>query len=135
MAYGVDVTRVNGMVATVATHQELNAKLYKVQVKTAAPANVDLRAEDDAVDEAVEQIIKEINPMAYYVVDANTGLIYIVMDVNSSAADLQHRIRQVGGGWTRSTDTYAVGVIGPNAIDASGTVVTAAASATGFTVT
>ena len=30
MAYGVDVTRVNGMVATVATHQELNAKLYKV---------------------------------------------------------------------------------------------------------
>ena len=72
MAYGVDVTRVNGMVATVATHQELNAKLYKVQVKTAASANVDLRVEDDAIDETVEQIIKEINPMAYYVVNAST---------------------------------------------------------------
>jgi len=56
------------------------------------------------------------------------------MDVNSSSEDLQHRIRQIGGGWTRSSNTYTVGVIGPNDIDASGTVVTAAASATGFTV-
>ena len=36
--------------------------------------NIDLRAEDDAVDEAVEMIVKELNPLMY-LVTINAGTI------------------------------------------------------------
>ena len=133
------VTRVNGLKATVATLYNDNCNLYKITVKVAATTAVDLRAEDDAVNEVVEQIVKEINPLAYFVVDANTGIIYVVLDKTiNSAGDLQHRIRQIGAdSRATSTDgnvtfTYAVTSVGPNDIDISGTTVELG---TGFTVT
>ena len=91
---------------------------------------VDLRAEDDALDETVEQIIKEINPLMYMTTNADTGIITVVCDSSASAADLQHRIRTIGGGWTRSTGAYAVSSVGPNNIDTSGSLVTLAATLT-----
>ena len=129
------VTRVNGLKATVATLYNDNCNLYKITVKVAATTAVDLRAEDDAVNEVVEQIVKEINPLAYFAVDANTGIIYVVMDkAINSAGDLQHRIRQIGSDTpATSTDgnatfTYSVTSVGPNDIDISGTTVEVAVS-------
>lgn len=120
-------TRLTGLKTTVATLYADNCNLYKITVKNAGATAIDLRDEDDAVDETVEQIVKELNPLAYFVVDANTGLIYVVMDkAINSASELQTRIRRIG------LDTGATTTsIGPNDIDISGTVVEAAV---GFTV-
>jgi hypothetical protein len=112
------VTRVNGLACTVGTLYSLNAKAFLVTVKNAAASARDLRAEDDAVDEAVERIVKEINPLIFFVTDSAAGTIHIVADVSLSAADIQTRIRNLGT------------TVGPNNIDVTGTTVAAAASIT-----
>ena len=112
------VTRVNGLRNTVGTLYADNCTLFKIQVQNAANSNIDLRDEDDAIDEAVEQLVKDLNPLAFFVVNADTGLIYVIMDKNASAVDLQARIRNLGT------------TVGPNNIDVTGTDVTVATSLT-----
>jgi len=113
------VTRVTGLRNTVGTLYMDNCNMFVIQVQNVSNSNRDLRAEDDAVDEAVEYIVKELNPLAFFVVDASTGLIYVVMDKNiNSASELQVRIRNMG---------TAVGV---NSIDVTGTDVTLATALT-----
>jgi hypothetical protein len=122
-------TRVNGSGKSAAGDIHYpGAFAFKILVKIADGTAVDLRAEDDALDETVEQICKEINPLIYHTTDDATGTMTVVCDNQASAADLQHRIRTIGGGWTRSTNTYAVSAVGPNDIDTSGTEVTLAAT-------
>jgi hypothetical protein len=113
-----EITRVNGSACTVGTVYSLNAKAFLVTVKNAAASARDLRAEDDAVDEAVEMIVKEINPLIFFVTDSAAGTMHIVTDVSLSAADLQSRIRNLGT------------TVGPNDVDVTGTTVAAAASIT-----
>lgn len=129
-------TRINGLACTAGTIYPMNSKLYLCTVKIANGTALDVSAEDDTVDEVVEQIVKEVNPLAFFVANDNTGKIYLVMDYNTSAADLQHRIRQIGAD-TRATSTdgnvtftYATTSVGPNDKDISGTTVTAATSFT-----
>jgi hypothetical protein len=118
------VTRVNGLNCTVGTLYNLNANAFLVTVKNSSASAIDLRAEDDAVDEAVEQIIKELNPLMFFVTDSAAGTMHIVMDKSTSdASELQTRIRRIGKDSGASTTS-----IGPNDIDISGTTVTAAAS-------
>jgi hypothetical protein len=120
-------TRTNGLACTVATLYNLNANAFLITVKNAAASAIDLRAEDDAVDEAVEQIVKEINPLIFFVTNSNAGTIHVIMDQSvNSASELQVRIRRIGldGGGATTTS------IGPNDIDISGTTVAAAASIT-----
>jgi hypothetical protein len=114
------VTRVNGLACTVGTLYSLNAKAFLVTVKNAAAAAQDLRAEDDAIDETVEMIVKELNPLMFLVTDSDAGTIHIVTDISLSASDIQTRIRNLGT------------AVGPNDIDVTGTTVVAA---TGITVT
>jgi hypothetical protein len=122
-------TRVNGSGKSAAGDIHYpGAFAFKILVKIADGTAVDLRAEDDALDETVEQICKEINPLIYHTTDDATGTMTVVCDNQASAADLQHRIRTIGGGWTRSTNTYAVSAVGPNDIDTSGPEVTLAAT-------
>ena len=113
-----EFARVNGLACTVGTLYSLNAKAFLVTVKNAAASARDLRAEDDAVDEAVEMIVKELNPLMFFVTDSTAGTMHIVTDVSLSAADLQSRIRNLGA------------AVGPNDIDVTGTTVAAAASIT-----
>lgn len=112
------VTRVNGLACTVATLYSLNASAFLVTVKNAAASARDLRAEDDAVDETVEMIVKELNPLMFLVTDSAAGTIHLVTDKSLSASDIQTRIRNLGT------------AVGPNAIDVTGTTVAAAASIT-----
>ena len=113
------VTRVNGLQATVGTLYMPNCNMFVIQVQNQANANIDLRAEDDAVDEVVEVIVKELNPLAYFTVNAGTGLMYVVMDKNiNSASELQTRIRNLGS------------AVGANNIDVRGTDLTLATSLT-----
>ena len=123
-------TRVNGLACTAGVLYNLNAKVMMVNVAIANGTPLDIRAEDDAVDEVVEQIVKEINPLAFFVPDDSSGgQIHLVVDVSQSAAGLQHRIRQIGATTPATssngniTFTYAVTSIGPNARDISGSTV------------
>ena len=125
----VALTRVNGSgLSVAATVYGPGATAFKIIVKIANATVVDLRAEDDALDETVEQIIKEINPLMYMTTNADTGIITVVCDANATAADLQARIRTIGKAANYPTST--VTAVGPNNIDTSGTLVTAAATLT-----
>ena len=104
------------------------AKAFKILVKIANGTAVDLRAEDDELDETVEQICKEINPLVYMTTNDNSGTMTVVCDSNATAGDLQARIRTIGTASNYPTST--VTAVGPNTIDTSGTLVTAAATLT-----
>ena len=123
------VARVHGSGKTLAGDVHYpGAFAFKILVKIANGTAVDLRGEDDAIDETVEAICKEINPLIYHTTDDNSGTMTVVCDNQASEADLQHRIRLIGCDWTRSTNAYAVSAVGPNNIDTSGTLVTLAAT-------
>ena len=120
-------TRTNGLGCTAGTLYNLNANAFLITVKNAAASARDLTAEDDAVDEVVEQIVKEINPLIFFVTNSSAGTIHVIMDQSvNSASELQVRIRRIGidGGGATTTS------IGPNDVDISGTTVAAAASIT-----
>ena len=120
------VTRVTGLQATAGTLYNVNCNLFLLTVKKADGSAIDLRAEDDAVDESVEQILKELNPLAYFVTNSNAGTIHLVMDKNATAADMQTRVRRVGLNPNDDGST----VLGPNSIDVSGSTVAAGSSFT-----
>ena len=122
-------TRVNGSgLSVAATVYSPGATAFKIIVKIANGTAVDLRAEDDALDETVEQICKEINPLIYMVTNDNSGIMTVVCDSNATAGDLQARIRIIGKAANYPTST--VTAVGPNTIDTSGSLVTAAATLT-----
>jgi len=121
-------TRVNGSGLSTAGNVFSNGHVFafKILVKIANGTAVDLRAEDDALDETVEQICKEINPLIYHTTNDNSGTITVVCDTFDNHLDLQARIRQIGKAANYPTST--VTAVGPNNIDTSGTLVTAAAT-------
>ena len=122
-------TRVNGSgLSVAATVYSPGANAFKIIVKIANGTAVDLRAEDDALDETVEQICKEINPLVYMTTNDNSGTMTVVCDSNATAGDLQARIRLIGKAANYPTST--VTAVGPNTIDTSGSLVTAAATLT-----
>ena len=119
----VAVTRVNGSGLSAAGNVFSNGHVFafKILVKIANGTAVDLRGEDDAIDETVEAICKEINPLMYCIKNDASGEISIVMDGEADqSADIQARIRALGT------------VVGPNNIDVTGTDVI---PATSFVVT
>ena len=120
-------TRVNGSGKSAAGDVHYpGAFAFKILVKIANGTAVDLRAEDDALDETVEAICREINPLVYHTTDDNSGTMTVVCDNSATAADLQARIRQIGIAANYPTST--VTAVGPNNIDTSGTLVTQAAT-------
>jgi len=121
------VTRVNGSGKSAAGDVHYpGAFAFKILVKIANGTAVDLRAEDDALDETVEQICKEINPLVYHTTNDNSGTMTVVCDNSVTAADLQTRIRTIGTAANYPTST--VTAVGPNNIDTSGSLVTLAAT-------
>ena len=122
------VTRVNGSGLSTAGNVFCNGHVFafKILVKIANGTAVDLRAEDDAIDEVVEAICKEINPLIYHTTDDNSGTMTVVCDTFDNHLGLQARIRLIGKPANYPTST--VTAVGPNGIDVSGTLVTAAAT-------
>ena len=120
-------TRVNGSGKSAAGDVHYpGAFAFKILVKIANGTAVDLRAEDDALDETVEQICKEINPLVYHTTNDASGTMTVVCDNSVTAADLQTRIRTIGTAANYPTST--VTAVGPNNIDTSGSLVTLAAT-------
>jgi len=121
-------TRVNGSGLSTAGNVFSNGHVFafKILVKIANGTAVDLRAEDDALDEVVEQICKEINPLIYHTTNDNSGTMTVVCDTFDNHLDLQARIRLIGKPANYPTST--VTAVGPNNIDTSGSLVTLAAT-------
>ena len=134
-----DITKI----ATAGTLFQPMSNCYLLTVKNASAAAIDLRGEDDdtlapvgypvakggpntSIVETVEAIVKELNPLAYFTVDDNSGKMHLVLDKNeTSASELQTRVRRIGLDNGASTTA-----IGPNDIDISGSTVTAGSSIT-----
>ena len=112
-----EVTRSTGTAhMTVGVQHEPGCHCYLLTVQNASNTAIDLRAEDDAVNEAVEAIIMEIAPLAYFITDSAAGTVALIMDKNiNDHAELQTRIRRIGKDSGASTTS-----IGPNDIDISG---------------
>ena len=112
-----EVTRVTGTShMTVGVQHETGCHCYLLTVQNASNSAIDLRAEDDAVNEAVEAIIMEIAPLAYFITDSSAGTVALIMDKNiDNHTELQTRIRRIGVDSGASTTS-----IGPNDIDISG---------------
>ena len=108
----------NGLANTVGILYNINVRHFRITVKNGAGSARDLRAEDDAVNEAVQAILREVSPLAVFIVDDNTGIIIIVADKSQTADGLQTRIRNLGT------------AVGPNSLDVSGTDVVIASAIT-----
>ena len=117
-------TRVNGSVGTTdggIYNPGASLAFFKVTVKDGSAAAVDLRS-SDATGQALEAIFFAFptGVIAYDTANANTGVIHVIVDGANApgAAALQATIR-------------AMGTVGSDSKDVSGTVVEAGA---GFTV-
>jgi len=119
------VSRVAGNDTAVGTIYAVNVNLFLLTVKKADTVAVDLRNEDSSVDLTVEQIVKELNPLAYFVTNSSAGTIHLVMDKNATAADIQLRVRRI------ATSNIDGSTVGSNFIDIGGSIVV---DATSFTV-
>lgn len=136
-----------GTQTTVGTLYGVNSKLFVITVNaggstTSAPPRGNLVPDSGFTGGVIESIVDEVNPLAYYTTGStvtNQANIFVVMDRVANAADLQHRIRQIGANsaatrLTTTTFTYANTAIlstGGNLIDISGTQVV---EGTAFTV-
>ena len=86
-------TRVNG------SGQYLTGTLVSlVQLKAfVIDAGGDLQAQDDGIDEAVEAVIREVQPLMYLTPSAGDGIIHVIVDGHAvDATTLQARIRAMG---------------------------------------
>jgi hypothetical protein len=126
------VTRVTGVQAQAGNLYQDNAKLFLLTVKKADGSAIDLRTEDEStagvtnIEGAVEMLLKELNPLAYFITNSSAGTIHLVMDKNSNKEDIQTRVRRVG---LNPNDDYST-VLGVTSIDVSGSTVVDAASFT-----
>jgi hypothetical protein len=126
------VTRVTGVKAQAGNLYQDNANLFLLTVKKADGDAIDLRTEDEStagvtnIDGAVEMILKETNPLAYFITNSGAGTIHLVMDKNATAADIQTRVRRLGLNPNDDGST----VLGVTSVDISGSTVTAATSFT-----
>ena len=102
-----------GDFATRSLIEKHNIKLIKVDV------GADLRSEDDATREAVERALQFIQPLAFFAVNDNSGVIHCVVDGSQfDASALQAQIRAIGS------------VTDPTTYDFSSAAVTAGSSFT-----
>lgn len=119
MAYGQ--TRIHGFgnytTGTIRTTAGIAA--YLISVKDASATAIDLRPEDDAADEVMEAVLREVRPLMYFAPSTAAGTIHVIVESHAvSAASLQARLQALGT------------AVGPNAIDVSGTTVAAASTIT-----
>jgi hypothetical protein len=108
-------------IASAGTLYQPLCNCYILTVKDASPSPIDLRGEDDAstdgngayVRETVEAIVSELNPLAYFTADANTGVMHLVMDKDTTdAGELRTRIRRIGATTTVTVKTAGSFVVG-----------------------
>ena len=101
-------TRVNGFdqYATGTLRSVAQLKAFLIDV------GADLQAQDDGADEAVESVIREVQPLMYFTPTAGDGIIHVIVDGHAVDADtLQARIRALdnGSGYRYNAATVTLG--------------------------
>jgi hypothetical protein len=101
-------TRVNGsgLYATGTLRSVVQLKAFLIDV------GADLQAQDDGIDEAVENVIREVQPLMYFTPTASDGIIHVIVDGHAVDADtLQARIRNLdsGSGYRYNAATVTLG--------------------------
>ena len=101
-------TRVNGFgqYATGTLRSVVQLKAFLIDV------GADLQAQDDGIDEAVENVIREVQPLMYFTPTASDGIIHVIVDGHAVDADtLQARIRNLdsGSGYRYNAATVTLG--------------------------
>ena len=101
-------TRVNGsgLFATGTLRSVVQLKAFLIDV------GADLQAQDDGIDEAVENVIREVQPLMYFTPTASDGIIHVIVDGHAVDADtLQARIRNLdsGSGYRYNAATVTLG--------------------------
>jgi hypothetical protein len=119
-------TRTRGNVATAGTTYTPNCNVQLIRVRNGAGLPVNVAAASSTLGSTVELILSEVAPLAYMVETGASGNIHIVVDQTVTAAELQHRIRQIGANaaatrLTATTFTYANTFTGADTLDISGT--------------
>jgi hypothetical protein len=124
-ADGTTIIGYRGLNNTAGIVYSNNANCFLISIKdqSGTPIVPDLRITDDAASEAVELIIKETTPLAYYVTDSAAGTIMGIFDITMSVEGVQSMIRGLGPNAGDLVGTITGGHAG---IDVSGTTVTAA---------
>lgn len=118
-----EFTRINGNACAVATVYNLSVNPMVIQVRKWGGTPIDLRGET-IIDGAVEQIVKEVAPLAFYLPNDTSGNIHVVMDPTITASELQNRVRLIGANsYSTTPGVYANTYVGPNGIDVSNTYV------------
>lgn len=90
-------TRVNGSknYTTGTLRSVAQLKAFLITVKDASAA-IDLQSLDDGVDELVEAVVREVQPLMYYAPSASSGVISVIVDGHAvDAASLQLRLRKL----------------------------------------
>ena len=107
-------TRVNGsgQYTTGTIRSVAQLKAFIITVKGTSTA-VDLQELDDGVDELVEAVIREVQPVMYFATSSSAGTISVIVDGHAvDAASLQARLRKVvagvGGDSTYGTEATNV---------------------------
>lgn len=89
-----DVGALNGVAGT---NLGQSLGFFVVTIKDTGANAIDLRGEDNAVDDGLDVIMQVIQPLAYFAADAATGVIHVITDGhNNNATELQQRIRAMG---------------------------------------
>jgi len=101
-------TRVNGsgLYTTGTLRSVVQLKAFLIDV------GADLQAQDDGIDEAVENVIREVQPLMYFTPSASDGIIHVIVDGHAVDADtLQARIRNLdsGSGYRYNAATVTLG--------------------------
>lgn len=93
-------TRVNGAgftsVDILYSTSQLDA--YLITVKDDSNTAIDLTATDGTVEGKVEQLVREISPLMYFVDDGSNGTVHVIVDNHhQDAASIQARVRNIFG--------------------------------------
>ena len=132
------VTRVAGTQANVGILYSPNCNIYLFTIKKADGEAIDLRSDDGStsvagvnsvlINSVVEQVVKEFNPLAYFITNTSAGTMHMVLDKNqNSASELQVQLRRIGLDQSKIDGST---IIGPNETDISASTVVAASSIT-----
>ena len=103
------VTRVNGFgnyLTTGGLRSTAQLKAYVID------AGGDLRGEDDAAEEAVEALIREVSPLMYDIVNDANGKVHVIVDGHhGDATVLARRLQHLGtvGSYDFSGATVTLG--------------------------
>jgi hypothetical protein len=112
-----EVTRVNGAgSSSVGTlYGTAQLKAYFVTLRSTSNGSntaIDLRSDDGVVEGKVEQIMRELSPLMYFVTDSSAGTFSIIVDGHANnATSIAERLESLSGVGTDTAVTLGTSIV------------------------